>query len=46
VIPALPMLREACLNIRGKRASLLTTFLMVSLSFVVFDTFLVVTWNL
>lgn len=46
MIPALPMLREAFLNIRGKRASLMSTFLMVSLSFVIFDTFLVVTWNL
>lgn len=46
MISALPLLRETLLNIRGKKASLLITFLMVSLSFVIFDTFLVVTWNL
>lgn len=40
------LLRETALNLMGKRGALLVTFLMVSLSFVVFDTFLVVTWNL
>jgi cell division transport system permease protein len=46
LIPVLPLLRETWLNVHGKRVSLLVTFLMVSLSFVIFDTFLVVTWNL
>lgn len=46
MIPAMPILRETWLNMRGRRASILSTFLMVSLSFVIFDTFLVVTWNL
>jgi len=38
--------RETWLNLRGKHASLFVTLLMVSLSFVVFDTFLLMTWNL
>ncbi len=38
--------REGLLNIRGKLGSFLTTLLMVSLSFMVFDIFLVVSWNL
>jgi cell division transport system permease protein len=38
--------RETWLNLRGKHSSILVTLLMVSFSFVVFDTFLVVTWNL
>ena len=40
------VLRETWMNLRGKHASLFVTLLMVSFSFVVFDTFLVVTWNL
>ncbi len=38
--------REGLLNIRGKLATFLITLLMVSLSFMVFDIFLVVSWNL
>jgi cell division transport system permease protein len=38
--------RETWLNLRGKHASVLITLLMVSFSFIVFNTFLVVTWNL
>jgi cell division transport system permease protein len=38
--------REIWLNLRGRGSSLLVTMLMVSLSFVVFDIFLLVTWNL
>lgn len=46
MIPAIPVIRETWLNMSGKKSALASTFLMVSLSFVVFDTFLVVTWNL
>jgi cell division transport system permease protein len=42
----LTALREARLNIRGKLASFLVTILMVSLSFMVFDIFIAVSWNL
>ncbi|MBD3277877.1 MAG: FtsX-like permease family protein [Candidatus Aegiribacteria sp.] len=38
--------REGMLNIRSKLATFLITLLMVSLSFMVFDIFLVVSWNL
>ncbi len=38
--------REGFLNIKGKLASFLITILMVSLSFMVFDIFLVVSWNM
>ncbi len=38
--------REIWRNLRGRGSSLLVTLLMVSLSFVVFDVFLLVTWNL
>ena len=38
--------REIWLNLRGRGSSLLVTLLMVSLSFVVFDVFLLVTANL
>lgn len=38
--------RETLLNIRGKKTSITVTLLMVSLSFVVFDVFLVVSYNL
>lgn len=41
----LSVLRETWLNLRGKQASIALTLLMTSLSFVVFDTFLVITWN-
>ncbi len=40
------LLRETLLNLRGRNSSILATLLMVSLSFVVFDTFLVITWNI
>jgi cell division transport system permease protein len=40
------VLRETGLNIRGRSGNIAVTFLMVSLSFVVFDAFLLVTWNL
>lgn len=40
------VLRETLLNLRGKQAAMVVTLLMVSLSFVVFDTFLVITWNI
>jgi cell division transport system permease protein len=40
------VLRETLLNLRGKQAAVVVTLLMVSLSFVVFDTFLVITWNI
>jgi cell division transport system permease protein len=40
------VLRETRLNLRGKHSSIMVTLLMVSFSFVVFDTFLVDTWNL
>lgn len=39
-------IREGLQNIRGKLATFLITLLMVSLSFMVFDIFLVVSWNL
>jgi cell division transport system permease protein len=39
-------LHEGLLNISGKLGSFLITLLMVSLSFMVFDIFLVVSWNL
>lgn len=39
-------LQEGLINIRGKLATFLITLLMVSLSFMVFDIFLVVSWNL
>lgn len=38
--------REGLMNVRGKLAAFLTTLLMVSLSFMVFDIFLMVSWNL
>lgn len=38
--------REGVMNVRGKLATFLTTLLMVSLSFMVFDIFLMVSWNL
>jgi cell division transport system permease protein len=40
------VLRETWLNLRSKQSAILVTLLMVSLSFVVFDTFLVITWNI
>lgn len=40
------VLRETLLNLRGKQGSVWATLVMVSLSFVVFDTFLVITWNI
>jgi len=40
------VIREGLMNIRVKMASFLITLLMVSLSFMVFDIFLVVSWNL
>jgi len=39
-------LREGMLNIRSKLPTFLVTVLMVSLSFMVFDIFLLVSWNL
>ena len=39
-------IREGLLNIRSKLGTFLITLLMVSLSFMVFDIFLVVSWNL
>ena len=39
-------LREAWLGVRGKMGSFLVTILMVSLSFMVFDIFIGVSWNL
>ena len=39
-------IREGLMNIREKLSSFLVTLLMVSLSFMVFDIFLVVSWNL
>lgn len=38
--------REGAMNVGGKLATFLITLLMVSLSFMVFDIFLVVSWNL
>jgi cell division transport system permease protein len=38
--------REIWLNLRGRGSTLLVTLVMVSLSFVVFDVFLLVTYNL
>lgn len=38
--------REGLMNVRGKLSTFLTTLLMVSLSFMVFDIFLMVSWNL
>lgn len=38
--------REGLMNVRGKLTAFLTTLLMVSLSFMVFDIFLMVSWNL
>ncbi|MFO8182605.1 MAG: permease-like cell division protein FtsX, partial [Candidatus Aegiribacteria sp.] len=38
--------REGMMNVRGKLATFLITLLMVSLSFMVFDIFLIVSWNL
>ncbi|MCD4776561.1 MAG: permease-like cell division protein FtsX [Candidatus Aegiribacteria sp.] len=40
------VIREGLLNIWGKLGSFLITLLMVSLSFMVFDIFLVVSWNM
>jgi cell division transport system permease protein len=40
------VIREGLMNIRGKLGSFLITLLMVSLSFMVFDIFLVVSWNM
>jgi len=42
----LTALREARMNVRGKLPSFLVTLLMVSLSFMVFDIFIAVSWNL
>ncbi len=39
-------INEGLLNIRGKLGSFLITILMVSLSFMVFDIFLIISWNL
>ncbi len=39
-------LRETALNLRTRPGARLVTFLMVSLAFVVFDTFLIISWNL
>lgn len=39
-------LRETTLNLRTRPGARLVTFLMVSLAFVVFDTFLIISWNL
>ena len=40
------VIREGLMNIRGKLGSFLITLLMVSLSFMVFDIFLAVSWNM
>jgi len=40
------VLYEGLLNVRGKLGSFLITLLMISLSFMVFDIFLIVSWNL
>jgi len=39
-------LRETALNLRTRPGARLVTLLMVSLAFVVFDTFLIISWNL
>ena len=39
-------IREGLMNIRGKLGSFLITVIMVSLSFMVFDIFLILSWNL
>lgn len=40
------LLRETALNLRTRPGARLVTLLMVSLAFVVFDTFLIISWNL
>ena len=40
------VIREGLMNIRGKLVSFLITLLMISLSFMVFDIFLIVSWNM